>query len=138
MQKDQEMLRGSCCCGAVQFILSSEPTMMGTCHCTRCRKIGASTFVFVKRDSFQLISGKEAIVTYTPEAPYKYNRCFCIHCGTSLGEVTSDGESFPVAANCFDDELSIPMAFHEFVKEKPNWYGICDEAKQFSEHPQPN
>lgn len=129
------MLHGSCCCGAVKFTLSSPPTMMGTCHCTRCRKVGASTLVFVKRDAFQLTSGADVISTYKPEAPYMYNRCFCSKCGTSLGEVTSDNETFPVSANCFDDELNISNSFHEFVKEKPHWYKIGDEAKQFQEHP---
>lgn len=129
------MLQGSCCCGTVKFTLSSTPTMMGTCHCTRCRKVGASTLVFVKRDSFQLISGADSVVTYRPEAPYKYNRCFCARCGTSLGEVTSSSETFPVSANCFDDALNITNSFHEFVIEKPGWYNICDEAKQFPEHP---
>lgn len=129
------MLHGSCCCGAVKFSLSNSPTMMGTCHCTRCRKVGASTLVFVKREDFQLVSGADAISTYKPEAPYKYNRCFCSYCGTSLGEITSDRASFPVAANCFDDALAVTNSFHEFVKEKPNWYNICDTAKQFPEHP---
>jgi hypothetical protein len=129
------MLKGSCCCGAIKFTISTHPTMMGTCYCTRCRKIGATTFVFVTRNSFELVSGAESIGTYKPEAPYKYNRCFCTKCGTSLGEVTSLDESFPVAANCFDDKLQITNMFHEFVKEKPSWYAICDEAKQFLEHP---
>ena len=109
--------------------------MMGTCHCTRCRKIGASTFVFVQRDGFTLVSGNDSITTYKPAAPYTYSRCFCSSCGTSLGEITSSSDSFPIAANCFDDELRITNRFHEFVKEKPSWYNICDEAKQFEGHP---
>ena len=125
------MLKGSCCCGAIKFMLSSPPTMMGTCHCTRCRKVGASTLVFVNRDSFKLISGVDSIVTYIPEVPYKYHRSFCAHCGTALGEITSNDESFPIAANCFDDDLPITNLVHAFVKEKPSWYSICDEAKQF-------
>ncbi len=129
------MLKGSCCCGAIRFTLSTPPTMMGTCHCTRCRKVGASTFVFVKRDSFTLVSGTDFITTFSPADPYKYNRCFCSRCGTSLGEVTSSSDSFPIAANCFDDKLDMGNRFHEFVKEKPDWYSICDEAKQFMEHP---
>ena len=83
------MLRGSCCCGAIKFTLSSPPSMMGTCHCTRCRKSGASTFVFVRRESFKLLCGADAIATYMPEAPYKYTRCFCARCGTALGEITA-------------------------------------------------
>ncbi len=109
--------------------------MMGTCHCTRCRKVGASTFVFVKRDAFELLSGADAISIYQPEAAYKYKRCFCSRCGTSLGEITSSSDSFPIAANCFDDALEITNLFHEFVREKPDWYSICDEATQFTEHP---
>lgn len=35
------MIRGSCCCGAISFALSEPPSMMGVCHCTRCRKVGA-------------------------------------------------------------------------------------------------
>jgi hypothetical protein len=109
--------------------------MMGTCHCTRCRKVGASTFVFAKRVAFELTAGADKISTYEPGAPYKYKRCFCKECGTSLGEVTSQSESFPISANCFDDELHLSNGFHEFVKEKPSWYAICDDAQQFPEHP---
>lgn len=129
------MLHGSCCCGIVKFTLSSPPMMMGTCHCTRCRKVGASTMVFVQRDTFKVVAGAESIITYIPAAPYQYHRCFCGHCGTALGEVTSSSESFPIAANCFDDELHLTNEFHEFVREKPSWYTIGDKAKQFLEHP---
>ncbi|WP_425336533.1 GFA family protein [Synechococcus elongatus] len=108
---------------------------MGTCHCSRCRKVGASTIVFVKREAFSLVSGADAITTYKAEPPYKYNRCFCSRCGTSLGEITSTSDSFPVPANCFDDELNLTNMFHEFVKEKPSWLTICDDGKQFVEHP---
>ncbi len=44
------MINGSCCCGAVKFELLTQPLMMGTCHCSRCRKVGASTIVFVKKE----------------------------------------------------------------------------------------
>ncbi len=110
--------------------------MMGTCHCSRCRKIGASTFVFVQREAFTLLSGADSITTFKPPAPYQYSRCFCARCGSALGEVTSDSASFPVAAHCFDDALPLENLFHEFVQEKPDWYGICDGAKQFPGHPE--
>ena len=60
------MLTGSCCCGAIQFTLSSPPTMMGTCHCTRCRKVGASTLVFVQREAFTLVAGEVALAGRYP------------------------------------------------------------------------
>jgi hypothetical protein len=124
------MIEGSCCCGAVRFALSAQPSTMGTCHCSRCRKLGASTIVFVKRETLQWVQGKEHVALYQPEAPYKYGRCFCAICGTSLGEILSEAESFPIAANAFDTDWGLRNQFHEFVAEKPAWYEICDGAPQ--------
>ncbi len=129
------MINGSCCCGAVQFELTEKPGMMGTCHCSRCRKVGASTLVFVKSESFQITKGREQIATYKAEPPYQYDRCFCSVCGSALGEVLSDSDSFPVAANCIDVDIDVENSFHEFVSEKPSWLKIGDSAKQFDEHP---
>ncbi len=128
-------MKGSCCCGAVQFELTETPSMMGTCHCSRCRKVGASTLVFVKSESFKIIQGRDKISTYKAVPPYQYDRCFCSICGSALGEVLSDNESFPVVANCIDGDVGVENTFHEFVKEKPSWLKIGDTAKQFDEHP---
>jgi hypothetical protein len=129
------MIKGSCCCAAVRFELLAEPSMMGTCHCSRCRKVGASTLVFVKREDFRWLQGKEHVALYRPIAPYKYVRSFCRYCGTSLGEILSEEASFPVAANALDTAFEIKNQFHEFVSEKPSWYEICDGAKQSPGHP---
>jgi hypothetical protein len=133
--REKIMIRASCCCGAIQFALTSPPSMMGTCHCSRCRKVGAATFVFVRRESLHWIAGRGHVRRYQPEPPYRYARCFCDRCGTALGEIDSEADSFPVAAHCLDDDPGIRNLFHEFVAEKPAWYGICDDAKQFAEHP---
>ena len=129
------MIKGSCCCGAVQFELKAQPSMLGTCHCSRCRKAGASAIAFVKKADLNWVQGKDKVSLYQPGAPYKYGRCFCSVCGSSLGEILSDDESFPIAANALDGDLEIENQFHEFVAEKPNWYRICDDAKQFEGHP---
>lgn len=129
------MISGSCCCGSIRFELTSPPTMMATCHCSRCRKAGASTFVFASRAALRWVEGREFVARYQPEPPYRYERCFCRNCGTSLGEIESPEENFPIAANCLDGELDLRNKFHEFVAEKPAWYDICDGAKQFDAHP---
>ena len=129
------MLKGSCCCGAVKFALDGEPSMMATCHCSRCRKVGASTFVFAKAEDFRLLEGEGSISVFAPESGYRYFRSFCSNCGTALGEIGSAGESFPIPANCFDDSLDMSVRFHEFVSEKPDWLPICDGAKKFDTHP---
>ena len=130
------MIKGSCCCEAVQFELLAQPSMMGTCHCSRCRKVGASTIAFVKKADLKWIRGKEHVALYRPSPPYKYGRCFCKICGTSLGEILSEEDSFPIAANALDTEVGLKNQFHEFVAEKPAWYEIGDNAKQFVGHPE--
>ena len=130
------MLDGSCCCGAVRFTVRDQPTMMATCHCSRCRKVGASTFVFASRNGFFLVSGRDEIVSYRPENGYRYVRDCCGRCGTALGEMTGNEDSFPIPANCFDSALDLTVRFHEFVSEKPGWSIICDDAKQFAGHPE--
>jgi len=129
------MIAGSCCCGAVKFELSEAPKTMGTCHCTRCRKLGASTIVFVKKEHLNWVQGKDNVGLYQPEAPYKYPRCFCKTCGSSLGEILSQEDSFPIAANAIDTELDLQNQFHEFVSEKPAWLLIGDDANQSTAHP---
>ncbi|MVF12245.1 GFA family protein [Ketobacter sp. MCCC 1A13808] len=129
------MMKGSCCCGAVQFELTEMPSMMGMCHCSRCRKVGASALAFVKSDKFHITAGRDKISVYKAVSPYKYDRCFCSVCGSALGEVFSKMESFPIHANCIDGDIEIENLFHEFVSEKPGWFKIGDNAKQFDEHP---
>lgn len=129
------MIEGSCCCGAVRFGLLNQPSMMGTCHCSRCRKVGASTIVFVKKEDLTWIKGKEHVALYQPAPPYKYGRCFCRICGTSLGEILSGEDSFPIAANAIDTELGIRNQLHEFVDEKPSWCEIPVGVAQSEGHP---
>lgn len=129
------MIGGSCCCGAVKFELLTKPSMMGTCHCSRCRKVGASTIVFVKREDLKWVHGKEHVALYKPTPPYKYGRCFCKICGTSLGEILSDDDSFPIAANAFDTELGLKNQFDEFVSEKPLWCEISITGAPSEVHP---
>lgn len=130
------MIEGSCCCGAVKFRLQNAPSTIGTCHCSRCRKAGASTIAFVKREDLQWIQGRDHVQIYSPAPPYTYARCFCKICGSSLGEILSEEDSFPIAANCFDGDIALKNQFHEYVSEKPSWYEICDDAPQNESHPE--
>ena len=129
------MIRGSCCCGKVRFTLAVPPTMMAACHCTRCRKVGASTFVFIHRDSFAWVAGETEVTHCQPGEGYQHVRSFCRHCGTALGEIGSSAETYPIAADCLDDDPGLRIRFHEFVAEKPAWATIGDDAPQFPLHP---
>lgn len=129
------MLTGSCCCGGIKFEVDDEPGMLGMCHCSRCRKVGATAILFVKAEHLRITEGRDKISTYKANPPYKYDRSFCAVCGTALGEILSAEGVFPIAANCIDGKLGVDVRFHEFVAEKPDWLKIGDDAKQFEHHP---
>ncbi|MGK0290728.1 MAG: hypothetical protein ACI86H_002187 [bacterium] len=129
------MINGSCCCGKVKFTISSIPKFLGICHCSRCRKLGSSEFFMVERDAFDWITGKELVIQYDPEPPYKYKRCFCGHCGSSLGEILSEDKEFPIAANSLDSDPEIKVLFHEHTASKPSWQILHEGAKLFEGNP---
>jgi len=86
-------------------------------------------------ESLEILSGVEAITRYPPKAPFRYVRSFCSECGTSLGEMMSPGSLIPIPLNCFDDDLEIPLTFHEHVAAKPHWEFIPPGPKQFDGDP---
>jgi len=79
----------------------------------------------VEKEELTWIRGLDQVALCKPEAPYKYGRCFCEICGTSLDEIRSEEDSFPIAVNALDTALSLRTQFHEFVAEKPAWCQIC-------------
>ena len=115
------MINGSCCCERVKFTVKETPRRLGKCYCSRCRKVGASTIFFTKKENLNILEGREMIGSYAPEDGYKYTRNFCRNCGSSLGEILSELESVPIPANLIDDELDVQVSFEEYVEEKPNW-----------------
>lgn len=80
--------KGSCFCGAVQFIVSGEPVAMGYCHCESCRHWSAgpvNAFSLWKPESLKVTRGADLVDTYNKtEVSF---RKWCRKCG---GHVFSD------------------------------------------------
>lgn len=129
------MIQGSCCCRGVRFSVSAKPELVGACYCSRCRKVGGTPFALVDAGTVTVEGGREHIVEYQPEAGFKYVRCFCGRCGTSLGEITASEGMMPIPLDCFDEDLGVEIGFHEHVATKPSWCLIPEGAKQFDGDP---
>ena len=89
----------------------------------------------VDRDTFEWVSGKEFVSEYVPEPPHKYKRCFCRKCGSSLGEILSVENQFPIAANSLDVDPGLAVLFHEHTAAKPSWQLLHEGAKLFEGDP---
>jgi hypothetical protein len=133
--KDRMLIRGSCCCGEVVFSIDTTPTFMAECYCSRCRKLGSTPFVMIPSANLLIERGRDQIVVFPPESPFKYKREFCGLCGTSLGEITSNGDLIPIPANSFDDPLELPIRFVEHAATKPPWATLPEGVKVFEGDP---
>lgn len=126
------MIKGSCLCGKVKFEISGEPDSLSYCHCSRCRKAaGVFSAVLVgKAGDLQVTQGEDMIAKYKPGPDWKFERCFCKECGSSLGDLVT-GDIYVVAASALDDDPGIRPIGHIHTDSKPAWYEIQDDLKKF-------
>ena len=126
------MIKGSCLCGEVKFQISGEPFSLSYCHCSRCRKAAGifSAVLIGKADDLLITQGEEAIARLKPGSDWKYKRCFCRECGTSLGDMVT-GDVYVIAASTLDDDPMMRPTAHIHTASKPDWYEIADDLKKF-------
>jgi len=61
--------------------------------------------------------------------------CLCGECGSSLPRLIPDGE-WIVPAGTIDDDVATFVRAHIFVRNKPSWEIIGDDAPQFESVPE--
>jgi hypothetical protein len=125
------VIRGSCLCGGIRFEITGKPLWMSHCHCSRCRKVGGTTYVSIRAEQFRWVQGKDLVSRYEPEPPFHIVRCFCRVCGANLGEPDTSPKGFPIAANVLDDDPGARPVLHEHVADKPPWVDLTDDLPKF-------
>lgn len=123
-------VRGSCLCGRVVFEITGGFRRANYCHCSRCRKhSGGATSAQgrIAREHFRLLSGAEAISTFTP--PNGMVKAFCSHCGSSLfGGTWPDGPEISVRLGTLDDDPGIRPQYHSFIGSKAEWEDLPEDG----------
>ncbi|OZG70285.1 aldehyde-activating protein [Hahella sp. CCB-MM4] len=64
MSNEENVLTGTCFCGAVELTVTGEPAAMGYCHCESCRKWSAgpvNAFSLWKPEAVKITKGEEHI-----------------------------------------------------------------------------
>lgn len=97
---------GGCLCGAIRYVVRGEPTHVGRCHCTDCRKRSGSAFAIYghwPREAFEL-DGE--LTTFQGDG-------FCATCGSRIGLL--EEENVEINLGTLDD------APFELVPEDELW-----------------
>ena len=105
---------GGCHCGRVRFeVIAPEVLDVEECNCSMCGKSGYLHLI-VSADRFRLLSGAEALTTYTFNTGTA-KHLFCSVCGIKSFYVPrSHPDGFSVNARCIDSQTVERMDIREF------------------------
>jgi hypothetical protein len=124
------MLTGSCLCRAVSFeITGTLPHPPDACHCSQCRKQSGHFFVSanVQRDALK-ITGIDNLTWFRSSEHVR--RGFCALCGSSLFWDPIGKDFVAIAMGAIDGPSGTLLAKHIFVRNKGDYYDICDGLPQ--------
>jgi hypothetical protein len=128
------MIKGTCLCRKVEFVIEGPVIGMSNCHCTECRKAYGSAFGTVavcKKHDFKYIKGQNLIVSY--KQTKRVTRYFCSSCGSPLPTVEDWDPLVGIPAGLLDDNPGITPSEHIFVAYKAPWWEITDNKPQYQE-----
>ena len=105
---------GGCHCGRVRFeVTAPAAIVVDECDCSMCRKFGFLHLI-VPAERFRLLSGKEALSTYTFNTG-KAKHYFCAICGVKSFYVPrSHPDGISVNARCIDEGSVESMSVRPF------------------------
>lgn len=118
-----DMLIGSCHCGAVSVRAPSDSFGVVACHCGDCQKLHGNFFAMLAVERTAIAwSGEEAMRWY--DSSPKARRAFCSQCGSRLAKDPYGSPKVLVSAGLFPRELPRRAVKHVFAELKPAWYDV--------------
>ena len=135
---NEDIINGSCLCGAVNYQIEGPFKIFQYCHCSRCRKFTGSAYasnLFVPPERFRWTSGEGMIRRYEhPDAKY-FATNFCKQCGSSLPWAVKGGKNIIVTAGTLDDDPGIKPMWNIFWRSKASWYEESSDLPKHDEFP---
>ena len=117
------MIKGSCLCGEVTYVINGKLGDITHCHCTTCRKAHGAAFSSVSAvqiEDFHFTSG-EALLKCYASSPDKV-RCFCMNCGSHIYAHRQGQSHYILRLGTLDDDPNVRPINHIWLSEKAPWY----------------
>lgn len=118
---------GGCSCGEVRYTVRGEPTKVGICHCTECRRETGSVFLAYAdwpSDKFEVSGDFE---TYS-------GRSFCSRCGSRLFHL-SEGQAEICIGSLDQAPTHLAPSQEGWIKRREEWLVPTSNASQNYEDP---
>lgn len=125
------IFEGGCLCGAVRWRAMADPTWVGHCHCTMCRRASgaaAVSWAAFPEPSFTITKGTPARYVSSSRAA----RQFCATCGGQLTfQFNKDiGKTIDVTIGSFDDPAALRPKEHVFTKSRIAWLKLDEHLPE--------
>ena len=126
-------LKGSCLCGAVQFEVTGPIRGIGSCHCSKCRKVSGTTgnaqFI-ITIEKFAWVRGKEDVKGFKLADGWGPSRCKT--CGSPIPD-SYDGQRMWVQAGLMDEPLDTDFKLHIFCGSRADWDQESPDSQSYDE-----
>jgi len=132
-----DILKGSCLCGAVSYSVTHQPTQFYFCHCEQCQKVTGSGFaanMIAPVDSIYWQSGEE-LLTHFEHPSRAFSKTFCSLCGSGVPHINKSKTSLVIPAGSLDEIPDIKPNANLFVSETAAWLDVGLSAKRFNAFP---
>ncbi|MEY2928352.1 MAG: hypothetical protein RL367_2829 [Pseudomonadota bacterium] len=132
------VLEGGCLCGAVRYVATAEPMMVGNCYCVDCRKSSGTshcTHAMVPDPAFS-VTGEIKYFDSPADSGSIVSRGFCPNCGSAiLSRNTAMVGITAVRVSSLDELNAVEPQMTVYASRAPSW-AILDTSKPvFEEMP---
>lgn len=132
-------LEGGCLCGAVRYMASAEPMMVGNCYCTDCRKSSGTshcTHAMVPDAAFSA-SGEIKYHDRPADSGNIVSRGFCPNCGSAILSHNSamPGMTF-IRVSSLDNLDAVEPQMTVYASRAPAWAPLDRSKPVFDEMPE--
>ena len=133
-----EILDGSCLCGAVRYRVRGPFMRFVHCHCSRCRKATGSahaTNLIAEAENLEWIAGQDHTQRFDLPSAKSFATTVCRTCGSPVPRLSRDGQRSVIPAGSLDSTPSIQPTARIFWESRTPWSCEGDELHRFPEGP---
>jgi hypothetical protein len=128
---------GGCACGAVRYLLTSEPLLVHCCHCLNCQRQTGSAFVInlvIETDRLEVLMGTPQPVD-VPRDDGAVQRIFrCQGCQVAVFSEYTRPEVRYVRGGTLDNPTEITPDVHIYMRSRVEWVTIPPATPAFEEY----
>ena len=123
---------GGCQCGAVRYVLTTEPIRVVVCNCKECQRQSASAFGMsmpVKKNSLT-VTGLTKQFTRIADSGNEVTGVFCPECGVRIYHLLKSAPDVAsIKPGTLDDTRWLRPGSFIWMKSAQGWVPIPDDVK---------